>query len=52
VRPRLRLLDDDTLLARSLDEARHVLATVGVAVPNDAAAALTSRCRSSASSPP
>jgi trimethylamine--corrinoid protein Co-methyltransferase len=39
VRPRLRLLDDP-LLTRILDEARHVLATVGVEVPNDAAAEL------------
>jgi trimethylamine--corrinoid protein Co-methyltransferase len=39
VRPRLRLLDD-ALVARILDEARDLLATVGVLVHNDAAAAL------------
>jgi trimethylamine--corrinoid protein Co-methyltransferase len=35
VRPRLRFLDD-ALVTRILDEARHVLATIGVDVQNDA----------------
>jgi trimethylamine--corrinoid protein Co-methyltransferase len=39
VRPRLRFLDD-ALVDRILDEARDLLATLGVAVPNEEAAAL------------
>jgi trimethylamine--corrinoid protein Co-methyltransferase len=39
VPPRLRFLDD-ALLGRILDEARHLLATIGVEVHNDAATEL------------